>query len=784
MVIKHMMHGPCGIFNRNCPCTKNRASCKNNYPRPFNETTIQGKDSYPLYRRRNVGHTETIRNCKLDNIWVVPYNPYLLRFFNCHINVEGHDRASVSVTGADDEGEIDEIRQYRNARWVTPPEALWRIYGFELSKINPSVMQLKLHLPNTHMVSYHGKEKIENVINRDGTKRAMLTAYFEANRLHEKARGILYRDFLECYTWKKQGKFWQQRKQKATYHVGRIVAAHPNLRTIDGKIVPTFQASAEKRGLIEVDNTIDNCMIEAELFRMPSSLRQLFAIILVFREPNNIRTLWNNHLEAMSEDYSRTYKCKHMIQQMVLKNIRDMLQSMGKNIWSLPLPEIDEQQNTTNDVPREIEESTIEVDPEDASLHTYLNKEQRATYEKILAAVNSDSGGLFFVDGPRGIGKTFLYRALLATIRGQGKIALATATSGVATSIMPGLLQTASLIIWDEKSMTKRQVVEALDKSMRDIMDNPNLPFGGKTVIFGGDFRQVLPVVQKGTRAHILVHNMRAHKDPWFAEYLLRIGNGIEETNKNGEICLPTNICVQHTPDDNGLDTLIENIYQTDNALLKDPKYITSRAILSTRNDCVDSINLKNIECFQGDEIVYHSFDSVEDDPHNYYPPEFLNTLTPNGLPPHMLKLKINCPIILLRNIDPANGLCNGTRLVFSRLESHYAPLTIPLCPSDDEMFPFRLNRKQFPIRLSFAMTINKSQGQTIPTADVYLPELVFSHGKLYVALSRATETKNIKILTGLHDEEKKKKKKKKKKKISTTETYTKNIVYTEVLTK
>ncbi|RCV06215.1 hypothetical protein SETIT_1G145500v2 [Setaria italica] len=381
---------------------KNRASCKNNYPRPFNETTIQGKDSYPLYRRRNDGRNETVQNCKLDNRWVVPYNPYLLRFFNCHINVEvcssikavkylfkyiykGHDRASVSVTGADDEGEIDEIRQLQNAREI-------------------------------------------------------------------------------------------------------------------------------------------------------------------------------------------------------------------------------------------IEESTIEVDQEDASLHTYLNKEQKAAYEKILAAVNIDSGGLFFVYGPGGTGKTFLYRALLATVRGQ--------------------------------------------------------------VVFGGDFRQVLPIVRKGTRAQIvdaslrrsglwncmqqleLVHNMRAQKDPWFAEYLLRIGNGTEETNENGEICLPTNICVQHTTNGNGLDTLIDNIYQMDNALLKDPTYITSRAILSTRNDCVDNINLKMIERFQGDEMVYYSFDSVEDDPHNYYPIEFLDTLTPNGVPPHMLKLKINCPIILLRNIDPANGLCNGTRLV------------------------------------------------------------------------------------------------------------------------
>ncbi|XP_072149540.1 uncharacterized protein [Setaria viridis] len=225
--------------------------------------------------------------------------------------------------------------------------------------------------------------------------------------------------------------------------------------------------------------------------------------------------------------------------------------------------------------------------------------------------------------------------------------------------------------------------------------------------------------------------------------------------------------------------------------------YITSRAILSTRNDWVDNINMKMIDMFQGGEIVYHSFDSTIDDPHNYYPSEFLNTLTPNGLPPHLLKLKIGCPVILLRNINPANGLCNGTRLVvrgFQRnsidaeivLGQHAGKRVflprIPLCPSDDEMFPFQFKRKQFPIRLSvvvtlsFAMTVNKSQGQTIPNVGMYLPAPVFSHGQLYVAMSRATARTNIKILAlppnTEADEEQ-----------TVDGTYTKNIVYKEVLT-
>jgi hypothetical protein len=222
-------------------------------------------------------------------------------------------------------------------------------------------------------------------------------------------------------------------------------------------------------------------------------------------------------------------------------------------------------------------------------LSSLLNEEQRVAYDEIISTIDSKRGGLFFVDGPGGTGKTFfLYRALLGTVRSQNKLVVATTTSGVATSIMHGgrtahsrfkipltlndkqgcdfikqcgtakLLQQTSLIIWDEASMTKRQAVEALDYSMRDVMRWKDLPFGGKTIVFGGDFRQVLPVVRKGSRAQIvgaslrksylwefmrhlkLVRNMRAQTDPWFADYMLRISNGTEEVNEDGDYAFLT----------------------------------------------------------------------------------------------------------------------------------------------------------------------------------------------------------------------------------------------------
>ncbi|KAL7612133.1 hypothetical protein Lser_V15G06164 [Lactuca serriola] len=196
------------------------------------------------------------------------------------------------------------------------------------------------------------------------------------------------------------------------------------------------------------------------------------------------------------------------------------------------------------------------------------------------------------------------------------------------------------------------------------------------------------------------------------------------------------------------------NISQSDN--------IISRAILSTRNDSVDEINDLLICRFHGEEKIYYSFDEVVDYINNFYPVEFLNTLSVSGLPPHYLRLKVGCPIILLRNLDPSNGLCNGTRLICKGFQHNvvdaeiavgqhagkrvFLPM-IPLCPSEDDMFPFKLRRKQFPIRLCFAMTIDKAQGQTIPNVGIHLLESVFSHIQLYGALSRGISRANTKVL-------------------------------------
>ena len=351
---------------------------------------------------------------------------------------------------------------------------------------------------------------------------------------------------------------------KASDAIGRVYAVHPtqaecyylrlllhtvkgswsfeDLRTKDGQVYPTFQAVCQAYGLLEDDTHWDQALDEASQTRTAGQLRDLFAIMLITCFISDPLTLWNNHRNSLAQDLlfeerqrlnddntpytNEIYnQCLSMMQIKVLTFSGNTLEHYG-----LPAP------LTRTDMLREqqYQKETIFNQPQ---LQAYvdtnegrLTTDQRTAFDTIMSSIINSSGSVF-LDVPGGTGKTFLINLILCKVRLQIKVALAAASSGIAAtllsrgrtahsmfklplemmdgqdyacnvpreSVTARLLKEAAVVFWDECTMANKRSVEALGKTLRGLRENSN-PFGGCTIIFSGDFRQILPVISHGTR--------------------------------------------------------------------------------------------------------------------------------------------------------------------------------------------------------------------------------------------------------------------------------------------
>ena len=464
---------------------------------------------------------------EFDNRDVVPYNPYLARRFEAHINVEvvtslksvkylfkytfkGHDRAALELHDG------NEVAAHVDARYVGPAEACWRLFGFPLQGMSHHVERLAVHLPQMQAVLFaEGAER--QAAAAASTQQTTLTAWFELNAATPAYRDVLYTEIPTRCVWHKQSRKWGPRKQQAAKILGRMHGAHPaegeryflyllllhvpgaqsfeDLLRVPHRHDPaaSFREAAVLRGLLHDDAEYAAALEEAEKTHMPKQFRIFFAHLLMACDIQDATALWLRFRDSFAEDFALA-SCDRRF-DAALAHIQDVLSSFSKKTsdFGLPLPVAFSLEAFHNrDLRAELSRDADLEGQVATEMRSKMYPLQAQAFDLIAAAIDAGEGGVFFVDGPGGSGKSYLFEALIHHTRGRHLVALACAWSGLAATLLPGgrtvsslfglpvplleegvaqyqvkprstkgkLLQAAAALFWDEASMTPRIAVE------------------------------------------------------------------------------------------------------------------------------------------------------------------------------------------------------------------------------------------------------------------------------------------------------------------------------------
>lgn len=559
-----------------------------------------------------------------------------------------------------------------------------------------------------------------------------------------------------------------------------------DLKTHNNKIYNTFREAADAMGLIENDEHIYKIFDEACSLMIPRALRSYFVWFLLADQKAITCNLWMKYKMYLCEDFKDDRENRALIEiQKLLSHENLTNQDVGlPDPSNLELFNINDNNSITLQNYSDLAKKYI----------LSLNRDQKIIFDYI----NNDSEvKCIFIDGPGGTGKTFLYNALIYNYLSQNISILSMAWTGIASILLPGgstshkifrlpfdiktpyrcnlknnaernKIKNCQVIIWDECSMIPKEALEFVDKTLREVCEIDS-PFGGKLIIIGGDFRQILPVVKFGAKNEIIESCLKSshlwhlfkkfslkinirNSDEIFQKFLLDIGEYKIQSFVIPEMWLTNDIC--------------KKIYDIDIAM--DPS-ASSKIILCSHNEDVDRLNQNIINMMQTKPHIYYSIDYItskgtdiaDEKTMLKYPIEQINHIKIPTLPNHKLILKVGAIVILLRNICVSNGMCNGTRLRILALYEHnikaeiltgtyknsevYIP-RILINSGDEPSLPFILNRRQFPIALAFVITLNKAQGQSFDKVGIYYNKEYFTHGQLYVGLSRVKNSDSIYI--------------------------------------
>ncbi|KAH9094889.1 hypothetical protein Ae201684P_022207 [Aphanomyces euteiches] len=525
----HKIVTTCMIHKCSDRCLEN-GKCKKSFPKAYCDETSIGSDGYPLYRRRR---SSAERPSEYTNQYVIPYCPTLSAMFDCHINVEactsisavkylykyifkGSDRSNFQLESS----ELDEIKQYQDARYVSCCEALTRIFSFDMFNRSHAVENLEIHLEGEQVVCIPTDRPMspQELARRNRTK---LTAFFELCRENSdsqaRARECLYHDIPEHFVWNSNLRKWTPRKRGGKRMIGRMLTvsprsgdcfymrmllcyrrgptSHEDLRTVNGVVHPTFKSAALALGFLENDEEWLTCMREATETATPYELRTLFASILIHCEPADARGLWNKFEDEMRQDFHRMYPDdSQKSTAFAIQALSRCLESNGSRLnrfQELPqlaqfeqyfaLEETNRGRQSNRLVAMESSHNQEQIQGILEGKST-MTEEHEVFYNDVMSEVTQEStvrrGKVYFLEGEGGSGKTFISNILLAQVRSMNKIALAVASSGLAAlNLIGGQLRIRDSVSQD-RCTSSADAMFGNSHILRNFYVSQNLSFG------------------------------------------------------------------------------------------------------------------------------------------------------------------------------------------------------------------------------------------------------------------------------------------------------------------